>query len=165
MVAVAAVVAVLLQVLLAPHMAIGHALPNLILVCCLVTSLARPLQSGPVLPFILGLVFDLVSGGPVGAMAFSLVAASSFEAWLFERVNNDTAFMAISVLAFGVMLAELLYGLVFLLFGYAAGVLDAFVYRILPCFLYDFVLSLLAYLVLARLLSGGESPNTEIKQL
>ena len=163
--AVAAIVVVLLQVLLAPHIAIGFAVPCFVMAFCLAIALVRYDFSNPVLPFLLGLVYDLASGGPVGAMALSLTVVTVFEAWLNERMSNDTLFMSIFVLAIGVLMANLIYGLVFLLLGYAAGPVDALVYRILPCFLYDFVLALAMHAIASRLFAGETVSRTEIKQL
>ena len=67
-VAVGAVVAVLLQVVVAPNIALFGAMPNFVVAYALLVAIVRPMAAGPVMPFVLGLVFDLVSGGPVGAM-------------------------------------------------------------------------------------------------
>ena len=162
---VAAIVAVLLQVFIAPHIAIGYALPNFAAVLCLSAALVRYEFSNPAIPFVLGLVFDLVSGGPVGAMAFALTVLVTFETWLYEHLRNDTIFMAVAVLGICVLLTEMLYGMVFLLFGYASGALEAFVYRSLPCAVYDFVLALILYVVMSRFFTGETATRTEIKQL
>ena len=162
---VGAIFAALLQAFLAPNIAIGYAVPNFAVAFCLAVAIARADIFGPVLPFVLGLVYDLMSGGPVGAMAFSLTAFSMLAAWLFQRANNDTVFMAIAVLLLGVVLVELTYGMFYLLFGYAAGFFEALVYRILPCFVYDAVLALLLYLVLARFLRREAPLQSEIRQL
>ena len=162
---ISAVVVVLLQVLLAPHLAIGYAFPCFVMAFCLATAIVRYEFSNPVMPFILGLVFDLASGGPVGAMALSLTVTTVFAAWLNERMSNDTLFMSILVLAIGTLAANLLYGLVFLMLGYAASPVDAFVYRIAPSFVYDFVLALVMYALASRLFGGETVSRTEIKQL
>ena len=160
-----AVVATLLQVLLAPHITIGYAVPNFMAAFCLALAIVRADAFGPVLPFVLGLLFDLMSGCPVGSMAFSLTAFSMVVAWTFQRANNDTVFMAIAVLLAGVLLVELAYGMFFLLFGYAASFIEALAYRIFPCFLYDAVLALLLYFLVARLLRREAPLQSEIRQL
>ena len=166
MVAIAgAVVAVVLQVLLAPHIIVGFAAPNFAAAFCLALAIARPDGVSPVLPFVLGLLYDLLSGGPVGGMAFVLTAFSALTAWVFRRVNNDTLFMALSVLAASVLLVELSYGILYLLLGYAANVVEAFVYRVLPCFVYDAVLALISYLVIGRLAARSVPSQPEITQL
>lgn len=162
---IGAVAAFLLQVLLAPHIAVFPAVPDFMAAYCLAVVIARSGAGVPALPFVMGLAYDLVSGGPVGAMAFSLTAVSALGAWMHRRADNDTAFMAIAVLAASVLLVELAYGLFFLLFGYAAGFADALAYRILPCFLYDLALALVLYLVAVRFLNRDTVLRSEIKQL
>ena len=160
-----AIIAVLLQVFLAPHIPIGYAAPNFLVAYCLALAIVRADANGPVMPFVLGLLYDLMSGGPVGAMAFTLTAFSMAASWVYQRANNDTKFMAIAVLLAGVLLVELAYGTFCLLFGYAAGFFEAFVYRVLPCFAYDAVLSLAIYLVMARFLKREAPLQSEIRQL
>lgn len=164
-VVIAAIAAVLLQVFVAPHIAIGFAFPNFAVALCLAVALVRHDYSNPVLPFVLGLVFDLASGGPVGAMALALTLTTTFEAWFYDRARNDTMFMALAVLAVCVLLTELLYGMAFLMFGYASGFLEAFVYRMVPCFAYDFVLAAIVYAVASRFMGGEAVSRTEITQL
>ena len=164
-VGIAAVVVVLLQVLVAPHIAVGFAVPNFIAAFCLAIALVRTEAGGSVMAFVLGLIFDLVSGGPVGAMAFALTLVVTFETWFYERASNDTLFMTIAVAAICVLITDFIYGMTFLLFGYASGFLEAFVYRILPCFVYDFILCIVMYVIATRIFTGDTATRTEIKQL
>ena len=160
-----ALIAFLLQVLLAPHIAIGFGLPNFMVAFCLAIAVARQDLTGPVLTFLMGLLYDLLSGGPVGGMAFSLTLAGALASSTFRRANNDTTFMAVAVLVGAVFVAELVYGLLFLLFGYAIGFGEALAFRILPCFLYDFVIALAFYFILTRILVQGAPSRSEIRQL
>lgn len=162
---VGAVAAVLLQVLVAPHIAIGYGMPNVIAAYCLVVAVVQPGLFRHVLPFAMGLVYDLISGGPVGAMAFSLTAVCAFASWFFRRSGNDTVFMGLASLAVGALLAEFVYGVFFLMFGYSANLLDAFVFRILPCFLYDAVIVFALYPLALRFLSSKAPLRSEITQL
>lgn len=164
-IAIAAVVAVLLQVFLAPHLAIGYALPNFLVILCIVVAIRNPRFYSYLLPFILGLVFDVVSGGPIGAMAFSLTAFSAGAAWFYERANNDTVFMAVFNLAVGLLLIELCYGVFLLIFGYGSNPLEALWFRILPCFLYDLVLSVILFLIVSRIFKNDETSQPMINQL
>lgn len=162
---VGAVLATLLQVLLAPHIPIAYAIPNFMVAYCMAVSVVRASEISPVLPFLLGLLYDLMSGGPVGAMAFTLTLFSMLSAWLFQRANNDTRFMAIAVLVMSILFVELTYGMVYLLFGYAAGFIEAIVYRIVPCFLYDAVIAVVLYFAVSRLLRREAPLQSEIRQL
>lgn len=162
---VGAVAAVLLQVFLAPHIAIGSGVPAFPVVMCIVTAIMEPRFYSCVLPFALGLAFDLVSGGPLGAMAFSLTTFSVGAAWFYERVANDTVFMAVVNLAIGLLLIEMCYGVFLLLFGYGTNPFEAFALRTLPCFLYDLVLAVVLYLVINRFFRDDTTSQPMIKQL
>ena len=80
---IGAVLAVLLQIIVAPAIALFAAVPNFIVVFCVVRAVACPDHAGLLLPFILGLVFDLVGGGPVGAMALVLVLVTFLASRLY----------------------------------------------------------------------------------
>ena len=160
-----AVITCLLQMFLAPHVAVGYAVPNFMAALCLAMAIVRAETLGPVLPFVLGLLYDLMSGGPVGAMAFSLTVFSMVASAVFQRANNDTVFMAVAVLLASVLLVELTYGMFYLLFGYSANFLEALAYRVFPCFVYDAVLALVIYLVLARFLRREAPLQSEIRQV
>lgn len=164
-IAVAALISLLLQVLIAPHIAIGFAVPNFMAAFCLAAAVARQDATGPVLTFALGLIYDLISGGPVGGMAFSLTLCGALASSTFRRANNDTIFIAVAVLAGAAFLTELVYGVLFLMFGYAAGLGEALAFRVLPCFLYDFVVALVFYFALTRLLGRRTPSRSEIRQL
>ena len=160
-----AVLALVFQVLLSPHISVGFAVPNFLLVWCMVVAVARAGSVGPILPFILGLLYDLISGGPVGAMAFTATAISTLASALFRRMNNDTVFIAVFVLLVGMFLAEFVYGMFFLMFGYAAGFLEAFVYRIFPCFIYDTILAVILYFASSRFMQPEAPFTSEIRHL
>lgn len=158
---VGALVAVLLQVLVAPQIAY----PNFLAAFCLVVALVQPNMFRYVLPFVLGLVYDLVSGGPIGAMAFTLTACCALAIGVFSRTDNDTLFMGFVVLALSVLVLEVLYGVFLLMFGFAANLLDAFAYRMLPCFLFDFVIAAILYPLASRFLTTSVPLRSEITQL
>ena len=149
-VAVGAVVAVLLQVVVAPNIALFGAMPNFVVAYALLVAIVRPMAAGPVMPFVLGLVFDLVSGGPVGAMAFLLVLMTFLAARAFAVLDNDTLFMPLAIFVACALLAAFLLAL-----GFDASALDVFLYRALPCALYDCVIGLVLYPLAARVLAGA----------
>ena len=151
---IGALAAVLLQLVLAPNVAIFHAVPNFMLAFVLVTAIVKGQQAGFALPFAMGLLFDLFGGGPVGAMAFLLVLASFAASRLFSVINNDTLFMPLTVLVVATLAVEMFYGLFLIWFGYDVAALQAFIYRGLPCALYDSVIGLLLYPLAMRFMSG-----------
>ncbi len=162
LIAIGGVLAVLLQVLLAPHIALFSAVPNIAAAYAMAIAVVRPQLYGPILPFVLGLFFDLAGGGPVGAMAFSLTALSSLVAWVLARAGNDSRFVEIAALGFGLLLVELVFGVFLLLFGYNAGFFDAIAYRVAPCAVYDFAIGIALYLLAARFLRAGGTTQSPI---
>ncbi len=162
---IGAVVVVLLQVIVAPHIALLSCVPNFIVAFAMVLSVMRRRAYGCVLPFVLGLLFDFMSGGPVGVMAFSLTLVSMFASRAFLVLDNDTLFMPVIILAAGLLATELCYALFLLALGYNAGFMELFVYGVLPTFAYDLVVGIILYLIAARLLAVEEPTHHDVVQL
>ena len=154
-VVIGAIVAVLLQIVVAPNIALFSAQPNFLLAYVLVVAIVRPVDAGPVLPFALGLVYDLTGSGPVGGMAFLFVLVSFIASRAFSVLDNDTLFMPLTIFIVSALAAEMLYGVLLMALGLSASPLDAFLYRALPCALYDCVVGLILYPIMARLAAGG----------
>lgn len=151
---IGAVIAVVLQMVLAPNIALFGAVPNFMLAFTLVVAILRSQQSGVLLPFVMGMAFDLLGGGPVGAMAFLLVLASFVVSSAFSVLNNDTLFMPLVLLVIATLAVEMLYGVFLMWFGMDVSAVQAFAYRSLPCALYDAALGLLMYPLAMRVMSG-----------
>lgn len=161
---VGAALAVLLQIAFAPYIAIFSAMPNFVVVFVLIVAVSRSHSFGAVLPFVLGLLYDLFTGGPVGVMAFTLTAISFLIARLHESLDNDTLFIPIAMLALGTFLVEFAYGVLLLLFGYNAGLFEAIAYRIAPCFAYDLVIAVILYLLTSRFFHESSAIHRDIVQ-
>lgn len=162
---VGALVAVLLQLFVAPYLSIASAVPNFLVAFAMAVAISRSGSAGCLLPFLLGLIFDFIGGGPVGAMALVLMVVSVVAARAFQLVDNDSLFMAFVPLAIGVLFVEVVYGSLVLALGYQASVADMLVYRALPCFLYDFVLGCVIYLVVRRFAHPVAAARVELTQL
>ena len=154
-VAVGALVAVVLQVAVAPNVAIFAAQPNFLLAYVLTVAIANPLGAGPVLPFARGLLFALHGTGPVGGLARLFTLASLAASRAFAVLDNDTLFMPLAILVAASFAVEMLYGILLVALGSPVGLADAFFYRALPCALYDCVVALVLYPLVVRLVSGA----------
>ena len=73
----------------------------------------------------------------------------------FPRLDNDTLFMPVTIFVVATFAAEMLYGALLIGLGLSASPVDAFLYRALPCTLYDCVVGLVLYPIIARLLASG----------
>ena len=152
---IGAVLAVLLQVLISPNIAIFHAMPNLLVVYTLIVAMVAPGSSHVVLAFCMGMISDLLGYGPVGAMPLLLMLACVAASRIHGAFANGTLFIPLVVLAVAILLIEFLYA--FIAVGVAGtSPLDAFVYRALPCTLYNCVIGLVLYPLAARFFSNSQ---------
>ena len=112
---IGAVIAVLLQITVAPAITLFEAVPNFI-------------------------------------VAFCIVLVTFLASRLFMALNNDTLFMPVAIMLACIMLVEVMYGLIVVVCGADVPLGEAFLYRTLPCMLYDCVIGLLLYPIAARLM-------------
>lgn len=150
---IGAIVAVVLQIALAPNIALFGVVPNFIMAYALAVAVACPGQAGPVFFFVLGLLFDLFGSGPVGAMAFLLVAVCALARRAFLVLDNDTLFMPLFLVAACTFVIEIAYALIMLAFGISTGILEALAFRALPCAVYSGLIGLVFYPIAVRFLS------------
>ncbi|MFR7495167.1 MAG: hypothetical protein ACLUVF_11035 [Adlercreutzia sp.] len=88
----------------------------------------------------------------MGALAFVLVLVTFLASRLFMALNNDTLFMPVAIMLACIMLVEVMYGLIVVVCGADVPLGEAFLYRTLPCMLYDCVIGLLLYPIAARVM-------------
>ncbi|MDR2491980.1 MAG: rod shape-determining protein MreD [Coriobacteriales bacterium] len=139
------------QVALAPNCAIAGVVPNLMIVATALTALSHSALRACVFGFVVGMLYDLASGGPLGVMALvsciigyalSTVTKGSFSESLLAK-------MAAVVLA--ALFGEMLHALVLGIIGYSADVLHSLVFVALPGVAFDALIGLVALLVLNAL--------------
>lgn len=162
---IGALIAFLAQIIIAPNIAVSLIMPNFLLVYVIALSIAVPEQKTLlVFAFVLGLLADLSGQGPVGAMSFLFVLASFAASRVFVVLNNETTFMPVLIFFLAIVLTEILYGAFMLVFGVQAGPLDVFIYRALPCTLYDCLAALAVYpLTLRFIRSAAVGGNASAK--
>lgn len=160
-----ALACVLLQIILAPNIAIFAAMPNILLVYALTIAILRPnTRAILVIAFVLGLSFDLMSHTPVGAMAFLLVLFAYVVTRVFNFLDNGSILASVVLYCAAAFTIEIIYSLFMMMFGISAGLMDALLYRALPCALYDCIIALLLYplmlRVLAKVTPASSTPKT-----
>ncbi len=152
-VVIGAIIACLLQVVVAPNIAIAQALPNFMLAYVVVVSITMANTCGFVMPFVLGLIFDLIGGGPIGAMALLLVLVAFGLSRVFVVLDNDTLFITVILLIVSIFLVEIIHGLLVVACGTSVDLIGALVYRSLPCALYTCVFALIMYPLVVRFIA------------
>lgn len=137
--AVLGVICLLLHLMLTPYVGMGNGRINFAVVFCGVLSLAEGGRGSVVASFLAGLVFDLLSTGPVGLMA-GLCTVLSFALGSEERNRFlDGPVYPLSSFGIGSLVVSLLYHLAMVLVGTSADIVDLVVLRTLPTFALTFV--------------------------
>lgn len=102
--AVGSVVTALLELTVGPYLAIGGAVPHLVLVLGVVVTIAVGLEAGLVWAFVGGLALDVLSGRPLGSSSFALllsVGVASILARSFSRLRPIVPIGAVFICSLG----------------------------------------------------------------
>ena len=134
-----AVGCLLLQVMLSPNVGMGNGRICFALIFAGVYALSIGGKSAVLAGFVAGLVFDLLSTGPIGLMA-GLLTVMSFALGLEERNRFTDGFVS-SLSTFGVasLAVVSMYHLTMTMLGTESGVVDLLFLRILPTFALTYV--------------------------
>ena len=158
--AAAILVAALLQVGLAPYMAIGGVVPNFLLIVVVTLALVEGPIPGASAGFAAGLIFDLLGSGPVGPMVLVLTVTGYMAGLLHEHMFAEGWLLPLTVLAIAALGTALAYGLLVDLLGVGGPFWLTFFTKMLPEAIYDTALGLLIYPWLARFLRQDRSMTT-----
>jgi rod shape-determining protein MreD len=156
---IVAIIALILQVVLSSAISVGYAVPNFALAFAIALAISRADKTYVVLPFVVGLVFDILGASTIGAMALVCVLSAYLLARLAISVSSLT-FPMICIFCFaGAFLGEVLYGILLIIGGADMSFLQALIYRALPCALYDGVIAILFSVILRRLANGAAAKD------
>lgn len=166
---VGAVIALLFDVIISPNIAIFSATPHASIAYTVV--LAMLYQDPPlyVIAFALGMLVDLLGFGPVGVLPFLLILACLLVARVSGVFADGTLFVSSATIVSAVLLVELLHAVFMLAFGTVGSAGDAFLRIAVPSGLYDCVLGLVLYPIMAHFLvakrptMGSEPPVAHLR--
>jgi rod shape-determining protein MreD len=156
--------ATLLQVGLAPYIAIGGVVPDFLLLVVVTLALVEGPTAGASAGFAAGLIFELIGSGPVGPMVLVLAVTGYMAGLLHENMFAEGWLLPLTVLAVASLASTLAYGLMLDLLGVGGPFLLTFFTKMLPEALYDTALGLLIYPWLARFLRQ-DRPMTTFRRL
>lgn len=156
---IGALIAVLLQVIVAPNIQVLDAVPNYILCYVIACAVANPRGVGYVMPFVLGLIYNLIGQGPIGSMALICILVVFFSTFALKALEIDTIVFPIITIAVVSFCSEFAYGLLLMACGLNVGFLEALVHVCLPCGLYDTVIALIAFPFVRRFVFGGKKQS------
>ena len=162
---IGALLALVLQIVLAPNVAIVSTAPSFVVAYAV--ALAMTLSGTPcyLIAFALGMLGDLLGFGPVGVLPFILLVASFAIDRAQAVFGNGTLFVACVIVVVSVIVVHLAHAafLVALASSYSAA--DALRLVAIPQSLYDSVLAVLIYLLLRRMAAPPQAGMAHIGPL
>jgi rod shape-determining protein MreD len=156
---VVAVVAVLLQAAVAPSMAVMSVVPNFMLIILAILALHNDLLRSTICGFALGLVFDLLSSGPLGAMTLVLTLLGYIISSLNKYIARGGLLVEAFILFLAMLSGEFLNSVLYAITGSDTEFLLSLAVKVLPATLYDTVMGLLLLWVYLRLFTDSGRPN------
>lgn len=156
-------ICLLLQLVVAPNVPMGSGVANFALVFAGVVALASGGRRGVLCGFFGGLLYDMLTTGPIGLMAL-LLTVFSFLLGSEER-NRFADGLVSSLSTYGIssFVVLLVYHLTMLLLGVSEGFVDALMLRTLPTFALSFVSFLPFAYLQARAAGMGPGRGSGLK--
>jgi rod shape-determining protein MreD len=152
--------AVILQVAVAPHLSIGGAVPNFLLLMVIAVALIEGPRYGTIAGFAAGLMFDLIGTGPIGPMALVLCVVGFVAGSLQENMFAEGWRLPVTVVLIASLITTLGYWIVLALAGETGSFWSALLSVMVPSALYNAVLALLTFPWLARFLRRDRAVTT-----
>ena len=156
---VSILIAIVLQLVVAPAITIGGVVPNFIMVVAVITALRNGPVRSTIIGFLLGLVFDLCSLGPMGAMTLVLTILSYAVSSLNRGGFGGSIVIELITLIAAIVLGELLVSIIYAVVGFNLEFLVSLVQRVFPAILYDTIIGCILLLVYNEV-QGGRSRRT-----
>lgn len=153
-------VAMVLQVAIAPHFAIGGIVPNPLLLLSIAVALLEGPRAGMISGFAAGFAFDLLGSGPIGPTALVLCIVGYVTGSLQANMFAEGWKLPVTVVFIASLVAEVTYALVLAVLGTDIQFFAKFTSVILPSAVYNGLLSLMVFPVLARFLRQDDRVTT-----
>jgi rod shape-determining protein MreD len=162
--AAALVAGIVLQVSLAPHLAVFGIVPNLVFLVVVTVALTQGPVAGGVSGLIGGLVVDLLGVAAVGPYGLVLAVVGYSAGMLSANLFAEGWLLPVTVVAVASLSAEIALGVVLTVLGTSVEFWHSLVTVMLPSAVYHTVLAVVAYPLLARLLRT-ERPMKSFRRL
>ncbi|GAB4275049.1 MAG: hypothetical protein Kow0056_04160 [Coriobacteriia bacterium] len=144
--------AVVLQVAVAPHVAIAGVVPNFMLLVVVTLALTQGPDAGCVGGFLAGLTLDLLGSGPVGMWALVLCVTGFIAGLLEANLFAQGWLLPVTVVLIAGLGAETAYAIVLSVVGESVAFWSTFWSNIVPGAAYNTFWAVLFYPFLARIL-------------
>ncbi len=161
---IALAVAAILQVSLAPHIAVFGVVPNLFFLVVVTLAFVEGPVAGGVSGFVGGLLFDLIGTSVVGPYALVLSVVGYSTGMLSANLFAEGWLLPVTIVAVASLSAELANGVVLAVLGLGATFWRDVVTVMIPSAIYHTALAVLAYPWLARILRA-DRPMRSFRRL
>lgn len=158
---IGALIMVLLQLFIGPIISINAIVPNLLLAYTIVCVVVRPDKMQLGFAFIMGLIFDIICGGPVGAMAFAMTVFSFIVNKVLVKIENINLLISLLIMFISVLFVEIFYGAFQISLNLSVSIIDVLAYRVLPCTIYDTILCFIMFAVMIKLIAPPVTTKTD----
>lgn len=148
---------VLLQVMLAPHIAVFGVVPSFPLLIVITLAFVQGPNSGATAGFAAGLMLDLLGSGPVGAWALVLTIVGYLAGMLEANLFAEGWLQPVTVALIAGLAAEFAYLTVLAVLGIEVTFWKSVLGVVIPRGVFNSVLALLLYPWLARFLRTDRS--------
>jgi len=155
---VSILVAIILQLAVAPAITIFGVVPNFILVVAVITAMRNGPVRSTAIGFFLGLVFDLCSLGPFGAMTLVLTILTYAVSSLNMAGFTGSILIDMILMVAAIALGEFLVSVIYAVTGANPEFLLSLVQRVLPAIVYNIIIGCVLLLVYNQV-QGGRSKN------
>lgn len=149
--------ALVLQVMIAPHIAVFGISPNFLLLVVITLAFVEGTSEGATAGFVAGLLLDLLSTGPIGAWALVMSVTGYISGSLKENLFAEGWLAPVTVGVVAALTADLAYLVVVSVLGVGPAFWSSVVRLVLPQAVYNAVLVILVYPWLARFLRTDRS--------
>lgn len=164
---VSAAIVVVLQIVIAPLIAIYSIVPNFIVAFVIVLSIVRREDTTYLYAFVMGIISDLFTQVPFGLTPLLLLIISFALSRVFEVLDKSSFAMVMVSCAVALLFYEMIVVIVQLVMGYPAAFFDLIAARALPATIFNLILCALLYAVARKFpeeSSGNEAWTVDKKQ-
>ncbi len=145
-------VAVVLQIALAPQVAVFGVVPNLVFLVVVTLALTEGPAAGCVAGFAGGLLFDLLGTGVVGPYALVFCVVGYVAGLLHANMFAESWLLPVTVVFLASLGSEVSYGIIMAVLDEGMPFASAFTRIMLPGAVYTTALAVLVYPLLSRFL-------------
>ncbi len=144
--------AIVLQIAIAPRIAVFDVVPNLVFLVVVTLALAEGPLAGCAAGFVGGLLFDLIGSSVVGPYALVFCVVGYLAGMLEANMFAEGWLLPVSVVFIAGLGAEVTYGVILLILDAGGPFWPSFLRIMLPGAVYNTALAVLVYPLLVRFL-------------